>query len=216
MIISKADWQSAQSYERDFWASQVPKGNSEQAHRNMHYYRTLFWDYFSQRDFTGLVLADVGSGPGGILHLRKPSGGRPFSWAAERICVDPLMPVYLQQGYDITADDVRIASVAAEDWTQEAGRVDVAFCLNALDHMRDPALALRRIATALVSRGELVLCCDLRPVDRLDDGHRLAISEAWLTEQLTANGLTGRRWLVPHQGEDPVMQFCGVYRKEAV
>lgn len=212
--LDSDQWDASQRYESDFWKSQVVKGNTEQAHRNLDYFRTMFREYFDSRDFSGLVLADVGSGPAGILHLRKPSGARPFAWAGERICVDPLMPIYERQGYDVTADEVRVVSVPAESWTPPPGGVDVVFCLNALDHMRDPAMALRRIRAALKVGGELVLCCDLRPADRLDDGHRLAIDEAWLAAQMEDNGMDGSYRLIPHQGENPVMQFCGVYTRK--
>ena len=176
--LSEEQWNVAQEYEAQFWSFQKGQDNREQCERN-NYYRNVLEDgcsisrdFFAQ-DFTEFTIMDVGSGPEGILHVLD---------AKFKLAVDPLMSTYIEQGYKVGADNVWWQAEAAEDfypYTIPGNPVffDYALCLNALDHMRDPAMAIKNIAEYLEPGGELLLITDLRIEELLDVYHQLVVTE---------------------------------------
>lgn len=206
MNITNDQWTVAQKNEAWFWQVQHGEGNTEQWHRNREYRGRMFREWFDGRTFRKQTLVDVGSGPAGILHaIRHP---------CRKIAIDPLMPTYCAQGYDVTVHGIEAICCRCE-MLPTGITADVVFCLNMLDHAQDPERCVSEIGRILRTGGELVLCVDMRPADRLDVCHQLPITRGWLRDALTRNALTGKDWDVPHQGENPVVQFCGVFTKGA-
>jgi len=183
--LTSEQWSLSQKNEAWFWQTQKGQDNLEQRQRN-DYYRNVLEDdciisrdFFAQ-DFSESAIMDVGSGPEGILHVLK---------AKFKLAVDPLMPSYVKQGYDVGVNNVWWLAAAAEDfypYTIPDNPVffDYALCLNALDHMRDPAMAIKNIAKYLELGAELLLITDLRIKELLDVYHRLIVTEddvmSWL------------------------------------
>jgi glycosyltransferase involved in cell wall biosynthesis len=91
-------------------------------------------------------------------------------------------------------------SVARVDLEQPAdfapwqGRFDTVICLNVLEHVRDPLVALANMRAALAPGGRLILYVPQgqRLYSSLDEvlGHRCRYSEAMLREELAASGFT--------------------------
>jgi len=183
--LTEEQWSESQRNEAWFWKTQKDQDNLEQRQRNAYYRNVLedgcliFRDFFAQ-DFTESSIMDVGSGPEGILHVLD---------AKFKLAVDPLMSTYIEQGYKVGANNVWWLAEAAEDfypYTIPGNPVffDYALCLNALDHMRDPAMAIKNIAEYLEPGGELLLITDLRIEELLDVYHQLVVTEddvlSWL------------------------------------
>ena len=169
--LSEEQWNIAQEYEAQFWSFQKSQDNREQRERN-NYYRNVLEDackiardFFAQ-DFSDSIIADVGSGPKGILHVLK---------AKKKIAIDPLMRKFFHQGYDTSSDDVECIEDMGETFILDEP-ADYITCLNALDHMRDPAITIQNIAERLLSGGELLLITDLRTEEFMDACHQLAVT----------------------------------------
>jgi SAM-dependent methyltransferase len=112
----------------------------------------LGWDAASLRDRT---VVSIGSGCTGDL-AAFPS--------AVKIAVDPLLYTYQQLG--LLVDDEAGAptvylSQAAEDLPLLDETADVVLCRNALDHMPDPAVALREMWRILRVDGALFVSVDI-------------------------------------------------------
>jgi len=183
--LTEEQWVESQRNEAWFWQTQKSQDNLEQRQRNNYYRNVLedgcviFRDFFAQ-DFTESTIIDVGSGPKGILHVLN---------AKFKLAIDPLMSTYIKQGYDVGMDNVWWLAAPAEDfhpYTIPGNPVlfDYALCLNALDHMRDPAMAIKNIALYLEPVAELLLIIDLRVEGLLDVYHQLVVTEddvlSWL------------------------------------
>ena len=200
MHITAAEWADSQAHELEYWRDQYRQGNPEQAARWHWYAMVLFRDWFYSAQFSGLRLLDLGSGPQGVLH-HIHSGAR-------RVAVDPLMPEYRRMGFDVTGDGVvALAAMPAE-------RFDVVFCLNVLDHTDNPGAVLTMLAGHVAPQGCMVFCVDLRPPERRDACHKINLTDAWMTAAVDAAGLCGDRRLMPHQGENPTMQWCAVLKRK--
>lgn len=204
MKITEAQWTDSQKHELGFWKAQFEQGNPEQKARN-HYYRNtmeadcnLFKDWFAGHDFTGERLVDIGSGPEGILHV---IGG-----AKWKVAVDPLMQRFVEIGYDVDADKVDPWSVLPTD-----DDIDVAFCLNVLDHTQEPAKILSEIWRILKPGGYFLFMVDMHTQENLDCYHKLALTQEQLLDWL--KDYDGEYEVIPHQAGNPVMQFVAVCQK---
>lgn len=207
MVITKSEWDDSQKNELAFWKSQFESGNEEQKARWNWYSQWVFKHYFSNTSFLDKVVMDLGSGPNGICtHIA----------AKRKYAVDPLMRLFIDIGYDVYANMTNPVECHAEQIS--VGHLgewpDVVFCLNCLDHCRDPYMVLQSIHEILPSGGSLVLCCDMRPAELIDAYHKIQITENWLKSALQTIGFRGDSWLVPHQTGNPTVQFCGVFRRD--
>jgi len=207
--ITEAQWADSQKHELGFWKVQFEQGNIEQKQRN-HYYRntmeggsTLFKDWFAAHDFTDEVLVDIGSGPEGILHVIEGAG--------HKVAYDSLMNDFRSIGYDVDAHGVEVWANHAELPGEDAETVDVVFCLNVLDHTREPAKALSEILDILKPGGYFLFMVDMRLSSQLDAYHKLALTQGQLLEWLKE--YDGEYEVIPHQAGNPVMQFVAVCRK---
>jgi len=204
--ITTAEWTDSQNHERDYWKAQATAGNQEQYHRWGWYRHVCFPDYFAAKSFVGLSLADVGSGPEGILHY--------IEGASHRVAIDPLMTDYINAGYHVSKGGVMPVTAKAEDLRKVKDRFDVVFCLNCLDHCIDPAKAIAQIASIIKPGGELVICVDMRFDADLDALHKIKITSDFMDRELTANGITFTRWEVPHQQPTRTIQYCATGVKQ--
>lgn len=194
------EWLDSQNWEATFWQSQKVIGNPEQFQRNT-YYRGLLEDgcsiardFFAQ-DFSNMTIVDIGSGPMGILHVLK---------AKKKIAVDPLMQHYRDTlRYDVESDDVICVCEMAEGFEEEA---DVILCLNALDHMQWPEMAIANIYRNLVIGGKFLLITDLRTPEQLDVYHKLPFSQANVAKMLKDFDVE-KIHNYPHQAGNPIRQL---------
>jgi ubiquinone/menaquinone biosynthesis C-methylase UbiE len=165
--VSPSRWHEAQAHELDFW----------RAWRDLAPYRGVDLDAYWRGEiakfgltdtfFAGRRVLDVGCGPVGLIHFLPQAG--------ERIRLDPLLHVYQEKlslpGLSVTA--------AGEQLPLADRAVDIAICFNALDHMRDPAVALAELARVLRPGGTLLLMIHTFPawtmpllaIDRLHPHH---------------------------------------------
>ena len=167
--VSLARWTAAQEHELEFWRSW----------RKLDVYRDLNLERYWQGElakfsadpefFRNKVIADIGCGPFGVVHF--------LSQAKRRVRLDPLLDQY-DERLAFGADDVS-ALAQGEELPLRSGSIDVAICFNALDHMRDPAAALREIKRTLRPGGHLLLMVHTFPswtmpllfIDRLHPHH---------------------------------------------
>jgi 2-polyprenyl-3-methyl-5-hydroxy-6-metoxy-1,4-benzoquinol methylase len=204
MKITQQEWIDSQQHEASFWSGQVKGGNDEQFRRWGWYSGHCFPDYFRDRDFSNLHVADVGSGPRGILHYLQ---------AARKVAVDPLMDQFKADGHQINENEV-IACTAGVEAVGDIwpGKFDVVFCLNCLDHCRDVSLGMDQLAKMLKAGGELVICVDMRHPDDLDHLHKIRITDEFMRAELERLGMSYKAWHVPHQAPTRTVQFCAIGR----
>ncbi|MBE3035837.1 MAG: hypothetical protein IMZ70_01945, partial [Candidatus Atribacteria bacterium] len=88
---------------------------------------------------------------------------------------------------------------------------DYATCLNALDHMKEPAKAIENIAKYV--QDEFLLITDLRTLEQLDTYHRLAVSEEDVLSWLKPYFEIIVKQNFPHQAGNPVRQLVVRCRK---
>ena len=207
--LTATEWNDSQKNESHFWKAQKVVNNIEQTQRNC-YYKGLLEDgcdiakRFFEKDFSNSSIADIGSGPQGILHTID---------AKLKVAVDPLMNEYREQGYDVDANNVVAKCRPAEHLfsgtitTCWLWQFDYIVCLNALDHMKDPKEAIANMAMCMMCGGELLLITDLRTPEQLDAYHKLSVTEedvlSWLDpffEVLEYNNY-------PHQAGNPIRQL---------
>jgi SAM-dependent methyltransferase len=106
-----------------------------------------------------ILIADIGSGPSGIGYTIK---GRD----TKLICLDPLlekyrrMAFYKKNVFDRTEDKFMCVGVA-EAIPFKSGVLDIVFCINVLDHCKDPAKVLEEIRRVLKEEGILILDVDV-------------------------------------------------------
>lgn len=196
-------WNDSQKNEAHFWNVQKNLGNEEQKRRNQ-YCRGIIEDncnickdFFAQ-DFSKLKIIDIGSGPEGILHVIN---------AACKVALDPLMDEYEKMGYAIDANGVLPYSAMAEHAAFGRISYDCAICMNALDHMKNPQIAIQSIAEILRDGGQLLLTTDLRTDQQLDCYHKLPLKQIEVESYLAQYFTIHRSANIAHQAGNPVRQF---------
>lgn len=210
MPLDRAEWNDSQRNELWFWTTQYKAGNPEQYHRRQ-YYQDLFKRLFGVWPCPiqpGTVALDVGSGPQGILQALTPPIGR-------RIACDPLMDEFRRIGYAVDDLGVEAVAVDGEELSAMFGAecADMAFCLNALDHARDPEAVIGEIRRVLKPDGCFFLVVDLRPPELTDCYHKLPLTEEMVRAMLAGFDVDAR--LEPHGGGNPIIQFVALCRKGA-
>ena len=201
--LSSDQWADSQHHEEWFWHTQREGGNTEQIARNDYYTSYIFPQFFFNTSLADKVLVDVGSGPEGILHVLE---------AKRKVAIDPLMKQFREMGYPVNSGDVETYCMPGEDLDVLDFLADVAFCLNALDHAKDPGRVLDHIHNLLVPGGKLLLVVDMREVKDLDVYHKLSLDHRSLRNELSGYSDVDQ-WIVPHQKPNPVRQFVAVCTK---
>jgi ubiquinone/menaquinone biosynthesis C-methylase UbiE len=146
------DWVEAQQNEQAFWsrwagdhrpqATAPPiatEGAIDFARMNLARHGLSF------ADLDGKTLADVGCGPYGLILGILRSRQR-FTRHPTLIGVDPLMAFYQQQiGLLVPQANVQLHAAKAENVPLADGSCDYVFCINALDHVDQPAAVSREL-----------------------------------------------------------------------
>jgi len=203
--VSPDRWQASQRLELDFWKHwqdatpyqklDIPKYWSEELGR-----------FGCTRElFTGRRVVDIGCGPYGLIHFLEN--------ARERVRIDPLLPEY-QAKMNLSGPQLSLAGLG-EALPLASESVDVAICFNALDHMRDPAVALSEMRRVLRPGGTLLLMIHTFPawvrpffwVDRLHphhwtaDGFREQVARVFEVEKMETSHrkfeVPVSKWLLP-------------------
>jgi len=125
----------------------------------------LFWDtwnvteeeekkwkmkFIPNIDFSDKVVLDVGCGPKGVVHYIRNE-------CKIKIGLDPLIDVFWGSGGKFKPDTLTIyIRGSAEKIPLKSESIDVAFCINVLDHTENPILCLKEMHRVLKSNGILI------------------------------------------------------------
>lgn len=156
------NWAEAQQNEQSFWirwAGAPPESAAAikppiTVERAVDFARTTlerFGLHFA--DLDGKTLADVGCGPYGVL-FGIVNSGEPFAHAPSLIGVDPLMDLYEKFGLLQPQANLRLHKSKGETLPLPDGSCDYVVCVNALDHVENPAAVARELAR-ITRRGGL-------------------------------------------------------------
>jgi SAM-dependent methyltransferase len=148
--VTRDRWRAASDLERDYWATQSwQDGPGER--RLSEWERHLSSVGLSLSAFTDQHVLDVGCGPTGVVY---------FIEAERRVGIDPLADQYEQwNGY--WGRPIELITSNAEAMPLADESFDTVFCVNCLDHTRNPAAVISEIARVLKPGGTLVLHVDL-------------------------------------------------------
>lgn len=164
--VEKARHDKIQGRELEWWANTVfdPRLTWNQ-------YDRVFLPFLSRKFYD--VAVDVGSGPAPYPYNHNVL-------ATEICAVDPLILEYMKiERY--CKYRVGPALVMATDISEVAGDVaSVTFCLNTLDHVRDPEKMIAQLAR--ITAGQVFVFCDIGKEP--DQMHPHEISGDWLLRSL--------------------------------
>jgi len=166
---NKQRWQIAQTKENGFW-----KRNGvldSQMERVLSRYAPIISGISKSLQANSTIL-DVGCGP--------TCAGQLFD-AGLKTYLDPLMDSYLMKYQDKLPEGEKISSTA-EQMPFHDFSFDVVLCINALDHMINPAKALSEIHRVLKKEGVFILGIFLHPAPI---AFARRIIEKWLPDSLT-------------------------------
>jgi len=167
--VDNARYSRAQGNELEWW-----KNNAYTPFRQWHEYDKVFLPYYP--DIPVGQAVDVGSGPVPMLCNHNV-------FYRHGIAIDPLIHEYAEiLKYDLylTRAFTRLDSIV--DIKTES--VDMAFCLNTLDHVQDPQLMVIELGRILRRYGKLFFFVDIDK--RPDSAHPHAITRDWLAQELLA------------------------------
>lgn len=180
--ISKRSWNKRQiKDELGFWDNpskfESLDGFSNHRDRYFHINKNMFTNI--KLDFDGKTIVDVGCGP--------EYGFLPFAKAKYKIGIDPLAFEYRKK-YPEDKDIIMLNS-PSEDLPLTEESVDALFCINALDHMYKPYLALEEMYRVLKKGAYFSLSVDIggtpchpikilkKDIDNFIDKHNFEILE---------------------------------------
>ena len=174
--VSPGRWQASQRLELDFWKHWSEATPYQHLDIPNYWAEELTRFHVTPEIFAGRRVADIGCGPYGLIHFVKN--------AAERVRIDPLLPRY-ESRMALSGRQLSIAGLG-ERLPLVSNTIDIAICFNALDHMRDPDMALREIRRVLRPGGTFLLMIHTFPawtrpvfwVDRLHPHHWTATAFA--------------------------------------
>jgi 2-polyprenyl-3-methyl-5-hydroxy-6-metoxy-1,4-benzoquinol methylase len=148
------------------------------------------WMAEAIKPYVGARVLEIGAGIGNITSWLVPRD----LYVASDInphYIDYLRNLSLGKPY-LTVDKIDLGEPA--DFAPWKGEFDTVVCLNVLEHVRDPLLALRNMSDVLRPGGRVVLYVPQGQAlySSLDDvlGHRCRYEKAALTEELQATGFT--------------------------
>jgi len=146
------------------------------------------WMAESIAPYIGARVLEIGAGIGNITSWLVP---RDFYVASD---INPHYLDYLKN-LALGKPYLQISRVDLEDpkcFEPWAGRFDTVVCLNVLEHVRDPVIALRNMHEALAPGGRVVLYVpqDQKRYSSLDEvlGHRCRYSKEMLSDELRSTG----------------------------
>ncbi|MCL0086702.1 class I SAM-dependent methyltransferase [Thermodesulfovibrionales bacterium] len=151
MVNKKEErWQLAQLKEDSFWRRDNVLDS--QMERVLSRYASVISE-ISQSLTPDSKILDIGCGPTCVGQLFV--GG-------SKTYLDPLMDSYLKTHSERLPDGKKICSTA-ESIPEQDESFDVVLCVNALDHMIDPAAALQEIRRVMKKDGMFILGIFLHP-----------------------------------------------------
>ena len=146
------------------------------------------WMAESIAPYVGARVLEIGAGIGNITTWLLP---RDFYLASD---INPHYLHYLRN-FALGKPYLQVDRIDLEDpacFAPWQGRFDTVVCLNVLEHVRDPLLSLRNMASALLPGGRLVLYVPQGQhlYSSLDEvlGHRCRYNREMLAEELGATG----------------------------
>ena len=146
------------------------------------------WMAESIAPYIGARVLEIGAGIGNITSWLVP---RDFYVASD---INPHYLDYLKN-LALGKPYLQVARIDLEDpkcFEPWAGRFDTVVCLNVLEHVRDPVIALRNMHEALAPGGRVVLYVpqDQKRYSSLDEvlGHRCRYSKEMLSDELRSTG----------------------------
>lgn len=155
--VSPSQWQAASDLERSDWSS-LSWQRMAADRRVSEWERHLRSLDLSLSWFAEQHVLDVGCGPTGAVY---------FVNAARRVGLDPLADLY-EEWNGHWGSPIELISAHAETMPLDDRSFDTVFCVNCLDHTRNPAVVISEIARVLKPGGTLVLHVDLdSPLRRL-------------------------------------------------
>jgi len=189
-------WEESQRRELDFWRNWSELAPYQNLDVREYWAQELTRFDCPPHFFSGRRVLDLGCGPMGLIHFLDD--------AAERIRIDPLLHQY-DSRMPLPDRQLSLAGIA-EALPLASSSIDIVICFNALDHMRDPAAALREIRRVLRPEGSLLLMIHTFPawvlpvswIDRLHPHH-------WTAAGFTAQ--IGAQFTVEHS-EAVTRQFA--------
>src|SRR5215813_6208551 len=98
-------------------------------------------------DCTGKKIVEVGCGPHGVVGYLFPN--------AVKIGIDPLIARYRERAQPI--GNTLLVTGVGETLPIQDNSVDLAFCINVIDHVLNPEMVLKELGRVLKKSGELVL-----------------------------------------------------------
>jgi SAM-dependent methyltransferase len=180
--VSRTQWEAASELERRVWTD-LSWQKMPAERRASEWERHLTAVGLSLASFTHQDVLDVGCGPTGAVY---------FVEAARRVGLDPLADLY-QEWNGHWGDRIELITADAESMPLDDDSFETVFCVNCLDHTRDPAAVVNEIARVLKPGGTLVLHVDLdSPLRKLHKRlrphagvmHPHSLTRGWLRDHL--------------------------------
>ncbi len=178
--ISEKEWENSQDGELTFWDNYYKKTKGFIPDRIFCYkfigrYELLLGNTKDK------IVVDVGSGPkGGILPTLK---------CKEKIAIDSLFSKYEFLGWVYSKQDFIPIISAAEKIPLLNDYADIVFCMNALDHMKNPSIAFIEMSRILKHNGRLFLSVNLRKEEDRSKCHKICLNREFLIEMFKENGM---------------------------
>jgi hypothetical protein len=185
------DWNDAQTHELEFWRGRRDaRQNGTNPDSDNRVWWGQFWDILAKHSEILESAIEVGSGPTPMLACAPASVTR-------RTAIEPLAEKFRETGWDLT-DSVQWVAEPLET-TVTTDPVDLVICVNVLDHMNDPVLAISKMKDALNETGVLFLWVhtqqpwynriyDYLPFRRHDHMHPHSFTKRSLVSELKSAG----------------------------
>lgn len=195
--VTRERWQAGIDLERIDWDTLEWQRTHSRERRTSEWNRHLARLGLSLDSFGGREVLDVGCGPTGLVY---------FLDATRRVGLDALADQY-EQWNGHWGDPIELVHSDAEEMPFGTASFDAVFCVNCLDHTRNPTQVLRELARVARPGAVLVLHVDIdSPLRRLHKRvrphagamHPHSITYGWLRNNLVLAGFE-----IECEGRDP-------------
>lgn len=176
-------WRESQDWELNWWKTRLNQRELEMAHEISHQILSRMW--ITDEMLAGKIVLDVGSGPTGRIMCVRPLASR-------MLAIEPLAEEYMQiTGVSRILDTYdKIYSVPAEELVQEiVGKIDVAICLNVIDHCFDAEAVFRNVFSYLSPEGTALISFDVNKCSGKSIGHPISMTDEEARRAIAASGL---------------------------
>ncbi|MCF7859519.1 MAG: class I SAM-dependent methyltransferase [Candidatus Cloacimonetes bacterium] len=148
-------WKLAQFLELNWWRFYFKDKSKEKYYSDKMKYllRILKSLEYTLDDFTGKNILNAGCGPAGFFILLNE---------AKITAVDPLLNRYEKKIEFFNMSDypnVKFESISVEDFQPEI-KYEFIFCINMLDHVREPEKVIRVFKNVLADEGKVIVLVD--------------------------------------------------------